>query len=74
MKQESAYSFGSSGEFGEVLARAAYEATQGTVTWFHWEQGSTGPLAVCRYAAKVIYKFPKVDRLPRRTLICRQRC
>ena len=49
---------GSSGEFGEVLSRVAYEVTQGRVVWSHWEQGAAGSLAVFHYQANVVYKFP----------------
>jgi hypothetical protein len=56
----SAYSV--SGEFGEVLARVAYEATHGKMVWSHWEQGEAGLLAVFHFEAKLVYKFP--DRCP----------
>lgn len=41
------------GEFGEVLARVALAATQGTVTWSHWERGRDGPLAVFQCAGRL---------------------
>jgi hypothetical protein len=49
---------GSSGEFGEVLTRVAYEATHGKMVWSHWEQGVAGLLAVFHYQARLAYKFP----------------
>ena len=39
-----------SGEFGPILATVLVDAAQGTLSWSHWEQGSTGPMAVFRYA------------------------
>ena len=38
------------GEFGPILAIIVGDASHGTVTWSHWEQGATGPQAVFYYA------------------------
>lgn len=46
------------GEFGELLALAAWEASQGTVSWSHWEREPDGRVvAVFQYAAKVVHKI-----------------
>jgi hypothetical protein len=38
-----------SGEFGPILGTAMLDAARGNLTWSHWEQGETGPVAVYRY-------------------------
>jgi hypothetical protein len=39
----------SSGEFGPVLATIMADSAAGKITWSHWEQTSTGPVAVFRF-------------------------
>lgn len=59
-QEECSHQIGSNawGEFGEILGRVADAMTHGTVTWSHWEQGATGPLAVFSFRANLSYKFP----------------
>jgi VWFA-related protein len=38
-----------SGEFGPILVTILIDAAHGTLSWSHWESGSSGPLAVFRY-------------------------
>lgn len=38
------------GEFGPILTVVFADATQGSVTWGHWEQRNSGRFAVFRYA------------------------
>ena len=38
------------GVFGPILKTVLVDAAQGTMGWSHWEQGTTGPLAVFSYA------------------------
>jgi hypothetical protein len=42
-----------SGEFGPILMTALLDAARGSLTWSHWEQRTTGPAAVYRYAVAV---------------------
>ena len=37
------------GEFGPILATVLHDAAKGRVTWSHWEQGASGPMAVFNY-------------------------
>ena len=37
------------GEFGPILATVVHDAAKGRVTWSHWEQGASGPMAVYQY-------------------------
>jgi hypothetical protein len=39
-----------SGEFGPILSTVIGDALRSKIYWGHWEQGTTGPLAVLRYA------------------------
>ena len=38
-----------SGEFGPILATVIGDAVHGQVSWGHWEQGTSGPVAVVQY-------------------------
>jgi hypothetical protein len=38
------------GEFGPLISTVVGDAVNGQVSWGHWEQGATGPLAVLHYA------------------------
>jgi hypothetical protein len=38
-----------SGEFGPILGMVLEDALQHGLSWSHWEQGASGPLAVFRY-------------------------
>jgi hypothetical protein len=38
------------GEFGPILQMVLADASQGKLTWSHWEQGAAGPEAVYRYS------------------------
>jgi hypothetical protein len=37
------------GEFGPILSMVLEDALQRGLSWSHWEQGASGPLAVFRY-------------------------
>jgi hypothetical protein len=55
------------GEFGPILATVLADASRGEVTWGHWEQGESGPVAVVRYkvgqpASHYTVSFAGIDR------------
>lgn len=39
-----------SGEFGPILSVVMGDAIRGQISWSHWEEGASGPLAVLRYS------------------------
>lgn len=51
----------SSGEFGPVLATILRDASKGSIRWSHWEQESTGVVAVFQYLVPQAASHYQVD-------------
>lgn len=51
----------STGEFGPILATILRDASKGSIQWSHWEQSSTGPVAVFAYQVPQPASHYKVD-------------
>jgi hypothetical protein len=47
---QTSFNLTSTGEFGQMLAVVLVDAYRSKITWDRWEQGSSGPLAIFRYA------------------------
>ena len=56
----------SGGEFGSTLGMILTDTLQGKVNWSHWEQATTGPIAVFHYAVpSSASHFEVINTLPR---------
>jgi hypothetical protein len=52
------------GEFGPILVIAVLDATHGKLSWSHWEQGATAPIAVFHYAISAKDSHYAIEKRP----------